>query len=141
MIKEELKQEIEKKKEYLKSYLPLKNRADRLEEEIKEFKSAKILPSTVIDGMPHGNSHTDLSTYIVKMDEKINELIKLRYRKINKYMEITKKIELLEDETEKDLLTLKYLKGMTWDKVCLELSYEWAQVHRIHKQALQHFKM
>ena len=38
--------------------------------------------------------------------------------------------------TERLLLRLRYLQGMSWEAVCVEMSYSWRQVHRLHAKAL-----
>jgi DNA-directed RNA polymerase specialized sigma subunit len=138
-MNKEQKMELEIKKEYLQSYLPKIKAAKGLEEEIEQFRQAKMNPCAIIDNMPHRNKRHDLSDYMVALDELINKLIKARYERIKVYMDIFNRIELLEDETEKELLKFRYLKGMQWDHICIELGFEWAQIHRIHRRALEHF--
>lgn len=38
--------------------------------------------------------------------------------------------------TERLLLRLRYLQGLSWEAVCVEMSYSWRQVHRLHAKAL-----
>lgn len=141
MTKEELQKENEEKKEYLKSYQGLLKRAKILKAEIEELRSSKMFPSMSYDDTPHGSNNNDLSSYMAVLDDKITELTNLRYNKINRYMEITTQVEMMEDETEKNLLTLRYLRGIEWEKVCVYMNYEWAQIHRIHSRALKNFKI
>jgi DNA-directed RNA polymerase specialized sigma subunit len=136
---EQQKQEIEKKKEYLKSYLPKQKAAERIGEDIERFRQAKMYPSISYDGLPHGNEHHDLSDYIVALENLISKLMKARYERVQVYTNILNQIELMQDETEKELLKFRYLRGLQWDDICIELGFEWAQVHRIHKKALEHF--
>lgn len=138
-MNEQQKQEIEKKKEYLKSYLPKQKAAERISEDIERFRQAKMYPSVSYDGLPHGNEHHDLSDYIVALENLINKLVKARYERVQVYTNILNQIELMQDETEKELLKFRYLRGLQWDDICIELGFEWAQVHRIHKKALEHF--
>lgn len=139
MKNEQQKQEIEKKKEYLKSYLPKQKAAERIGEDIERFRQAKMYPSISYDGLPHGNEHHDLSDYIVALENLISKLMKARYERVQVYTNILNQIELMQDETEKELLKFRYLRGLQWDDICIELGFEWAQVHRIHKKALEHF--
>jgi hypothetical protein len=30
----------------------------------------------------------------------------------------------------------RYLEGLTWEKVCVEMNYSWRQTHNIHARAL-----
>ncbi|RDY30369.1 hypothetical protein [Lachnotalea glycerini] len=138
-MEREQKQELEQKKEYLQSYLPKFSAAKRLEHEIERFQQARINPCIKIDNMNHFNETYDLSSYMTSLDILVSTLIKARYDRIKAYTEIFNRIEFMEDETEKELLKLRYLKGLKWDKICLELGFEWAQIHRIHRKALEHF--
>lgn len=139
VTREELQKENESKKEYLKSYISLKRRAKILEEEINELRLNEMLPCVQYDDMPHSHNIKDLSNYAAALDDKLQELYKLRYDKVTRYTEIMRKIEMMGDETEKDLLTLRYLKGMKWEDICVELNYSWKQIHRLHYKALNNF--
>lgn len=100
-----------------------------------------MFPSVINDGMPHSNSISDLSSYAAKLDDLINSLEELRLKKIEKYKEVTQRIELMENEMDKNILTLRYLRDFRWEDICISLSYEWAQIHRLHTKALKNFKM
>ena len=56
-------------------------------------------------------------------------------------MNIRDKIERMESEKEKELLTYKYINNMDWNSICLKMGYSWQHVHRIHASALKNFKM
>ena len=133
--------ENEKKKEFLMSYQKEKRRVRRLEEQLEELRRNKMSPSVTNDGMPHGTDKKDLSDYAVKVDEIEQELVAARYSRICAFQEVQKRIEAMEDEREKDLLTYRYLKGLKWEEVCVRMDYKWRQVHRIHAKALKNLKM
>ena len=98
-----------------------------------------MAPALVMDDMPHAHDQKDLSDYAAKLDELERKLIKARYKRIDLYAEIFADIERLEDETEKTVLTYRYLRRYSWEKICVEIGYQWAQVHRIHARALKNF--
>lgn len=83
----------------------------------------------------------DLSDYAVKVDEIEQELVAARYSRICAFQEVQKRIEAMEDEREKDLLTYRYLKGLKWEEICVRMDYKWRQVHRIHAMAIKNLKM
>ena len=101
----------------------------------------KMLPSLIMDDMPHAHDQKDLSDYMAKMDELEHKLIDARYGRIKLYMQIFTDVENLEDETEKAVLTYRYLRGYTWEQICVKMEYSWKQIHRIHGKALKNFKM
>lgn len=71
------------KKAYLQSYIPSINAAKRIEEEIEQLRLDKMMPSVIMDDMPHAHNKTDLSDYMAKLDELINKLIAARYKRID----------------------------------------------------------
>ena len=138
---EEEKTISDKKKMYLNSYKQAVIAAKLIEEEIEEIQIHKLNPSYTIEGMPHGNLKKDLSDYVFLIECKTKELIQARYRRIKLYSDIIDKIEHMEDETERNLLRLKYVHNKTWEEVGEALGYSYRQVHNIHNRALQDFKM
>lgn len=134
-------QENEEKKEYLQSYKKYKQKAKRLEEQLEELRLGKMFPSLVVSDMPGAHDQKDLSDYMVQYDRITTNIIKARKDAIEIYEEVRAQIEELEDENEKTVLTLRYLKNWNWEKICVEVKYSWKQVHRIHSRALQNFKI
>lgn len=136
-----MNEENERKKELLKSYQKAKNDVRRLEKQLEELRISKLSPSIIIDGMPHGTHIGDLSEYAARVDEIEQEIKAARYKCICIFQRIRSQIESLEDNNEKDLLTYRYLKGESWERVAVDLGYSWKHTHRIHARALENFKM
>lgn len=139
--KEQTVSENEKKKVYLKSYRPLVKAAEIAESQLLQLRLDKICPTVIYDDMPHGNTKSDLSDYMVKLDELEQELLKARFNKIKRYTEIEIRIGELEDIIEQNILKLKYIEGKKWVEVCLEIGYEWSRTHEKHSDALKHFRL
>lgn len=133
--------ENEEKKEYLKSYQRSVKREQDILDEIQRLRLDKMFPSIVNDGMPHGSSQTDLSDYIVTIDEMIEDLKQERLKRAKRQQEIEQRIRQMKDEDEQRVLRLRYIKGLKWEEVAVEMGYSWKQVHRIHSDALRNFKM
>lgn len=140
-VNAEVKAENEKKKWYLRSYIRACRQQNRIEEDIKALRLDKMCPSVVLDNMPHGSGGKDLSDYIVRLDKLERKYLKQRYRRIAVRTEIRDKIEHMEDENEKDVLTLRYIQNVDWKDICIKMGYSWQHVHRIHSEALKNFKM
>ena len=51
------------------------------------------------------------------------------------------KIEAMENENERTVLRLRYIQGLKWEKVCVELGYQWDATHKIHRSALKNFRI
>lgn len=136
-----IKEENDKKKEYLWGYRDASRKLKRLEEELMELRLNIRCPSVNQNGMPHGSGGSDLSGYMSKVDELERKILKSRYKRIQKFKEIRDRIERLEDENEKDVLVYRYIKGMKWEDICVKTKYSWKQIHRIHSKALENFNM
>lgn len=134
----------EKKKEYLKQFQESVRAIRRIEEQIKELEADEMCPSAIsLNGIPTASSfnNRDLSVYMAKKDKLISDMIRARHKRIALYQDIFHRIEVLQDEDEREVLTLRYIKGMKWGAVACEKHVEWAQVHRIHARGLKNFKL
>ena len=60
-------------------------------------------------------------------------------------MDIQKNIQMsinaLEDSLHRRLMTIRYIDGKGWEKVCVELNYCWKQTHRKHSEALNQIQI
>lgn len=136
-----VKEENEKKKEYLKSYLNHVRRIHRINEEIREIRSMKTSISMNNDGMPHGSGQGDLSEYAADLDSLERNRVQERYERIKTYQDIADRIKKLPSENEKDVLFYRYIKGLDWWEIAEKMRYSERQVHRFHGKALAHFKL
>lgn len=133
--------EIEEKKEYLRGYERAVRQMDRIDERISEMRMNRICPGVNYDGMPHAHNNSDLSDYAAMLDKELRRYMKARYQRIRKCKEISDKIERMDNEDEKDVLTYRYIRLMKWEDICVKINKSWKQTHRIHSKALQNFKM
>lgn len=135
------KAERETKKEYLRRYLRAQQAQGVIEQEIIELR-LELYPSGVNqDGMPHGSGGRDLSGYIAALDE-LDQKLKVQVeKKIRLRKEITERIDAMPNETESLLLRLRYIHGLRWNDVATDLSYSKEQTLRLHKKALENFRM
>ena len=129
------KEEVRK---YLLRYRLEKKRIRRLAEQIEELRTRKAYPgSPALDAMPHGSDPSDLSDYAARLDELERELGAEQVAADRAALEVIQTINRLEDELEKDVLTLYYVRGYRWEHICYELSYSWKQVFRIRNRAFR----
>lgn len=131
--------ENEKKKRFLNSYPKARREVARLEAQLEELRANKMSLKVVNDGMPKGSGTSDLSDYAARMDELERKLKAKRYVCIQEFVKVQDAIEEMEDEQEKLLLTYRYLKGMTWERIADEMNYSWQHLHKIHAKALKNF--
>lgn len=124
----------------LKRHKELRRERDHLIKLISELESIMYGPKAInYSGMPHGGSDNtggptaDLATRHIELQNKYTEKI----QQLNdSLLAIEQAIEILPPR-ERQLIRLYYIQGLTWERVCIEMSYEWAQVHRIHASALE----
>lgn len=136
-----VKNENEKKKVYLRGYRNHGKRIKRIELEIEEIRNMKMYPSMNADGMPHGSGQSDLSKYAAELQEKEDKLYHEGMEQIKTYNDISLRIKKLEDEDERDVLFYRYIKGMEFWEIAKIMDYCERQIHRIHGRALAHIKV
>lgn len=127
----------EEVKTWLRSYRYLKSEAERLEEELAEWRSKAEKMTRELSGMPSGSGGGDKVPACV---EKIWELERKLSAKLSDMVEqrqaIERAIESLPDK-KKQLMRYRYIDGMKWEKVAVEMNMEYRWVLRIHGRALQ----
>ena len=133
--------ENDKKKRYLFGYRYALRKQKVIEEEIRELRLKKMLPSLTQDGMPHGSGGSDMSGYAAKLDELLRDLGEQAQRCIDSRREIVEKIGAMQDETEKLVLRLRYIHGKKWEEIAVEMDYGYRNVLKLHGKALSHFEV
>ena len=133
--------ENERKKEYLKGYIYAMRKAQRLKEQIEELRRQKMYPGLQMDGMPHGNMHSDLSGYVARLDALISQLEHEQALAVWQYREIHDRIHKMQDGAEKEVLIRRYLMGQTWEQIAVEMNYNYRSVLKIHGRALRNFEI
>lgn len=133
----------EEKKAYLNRFSESRKAERRIIDQIKEFESQKIwLKINNNDiGICGSRVFRDLSACMVKEEQLVEQMIQARNTHVEIYNDIFQAIELIADEREREVLTLRYIECLKWEEIAVKMHVEWAQVHRIHAKALQHFKI
>lgn len=137
---EQVREENEKKKEYLKSYQIALRRQRATEKEIEELRMMCMAPLGLKqDGMPHGTGGGDLSDYMERLEE-LEEKLKIQIeQKRNIGKEIRQRLDQMQDGEEARLLEARYIYCLPWEQVAKRLGYGLRQVYRIHGKALKNF--
>lgn len=90
------------------------------------------MPRSSLPGDPTGKQaidHTQVRDLYLQKAAELDEAL----------LEIERAIECLESR-ERTLVRLYYAEGLTWEEVCVAMSYSWRQIHRIHAKALEQLK-
>ena len=127
----------ERVKAQLYRYMDIKGEREQIWRLIVDLECTRTAPSTSNwSGMPRGGGNTDPMTDSLAQKERLIE----RYRK--KEAELTAALEHIEtmidslEYRERRLLRARYVEGMSWEKVCVTMSYSWSRTHEIHGLAL-----
>lgn len=129
-------------KEELKQYLHIKRERQQIAVLIMELEAAMAAPATQkLTGMPRNPSGPKSS--VETMVERHTALLEQYREKLEQLDEAQAKIEAaIEtlDSVERTLMRHRYIEGMKWEEICVEMSYCWRNVHNIHAAALQKLK-
>lgn len=121
------KDELAKKKLYLNLYASLTH-------------SVKIL-SNIIDSLQSDSAQKHFSSQTAS---ELNHIIEhLNSLATDKYLlcaHIVQLINTLQNETEKNILLLKYVEDYTWEEISEQLNYSPRQIYNLHHKALSHLK-
>lgn len=131
----------DEKKQYLRRYLEAKRRAAILQTQIAQLREDVASVSVNLDGMPHGNSHSDLSGYAAKLDVLLRKLEAEREEQMIVYQEIKHRIDQMEHSVDREILTRRYILGQKWEKIAVEMNYEYRYLLRLHGRSLELFSI
>lgn len=131
---------IQKKKEYLRSYMPLTHEIHYLEEQIQESR-VKNRSSRVqnYDNIGRSGKISDVSDALTKEERLLRKWIDTRTRKVQRCSEIYFRVEEMESQDEKTVLIMHYLQRLSFEKIAEKMGYSLRQIYRIHGMALEHF--
>lgn len=127
----------QEKKEFLSRYLEILAEEKDIREEIAYWESKAQKVTASWSAVPSGGKGSDkVQTGAIKVAElreslmdKINQLAAVR-------IEIERAIGTVQDDTQRRLLRLRYIKGMTLQQIAVEMHYSWRHICNIHGYAL-----
>lgn len=128
-------------KERLRAYRDLRQERDKLKKLIEELALNLYGPSSPnLDGMPRSHGGGSATENLVAQKDQIERKYEAKVAELTAELEaIEQSIEVLEPR-ERTLIRLYYIEGLTWEQVCVEMSYSWMQIHRIHGKALERLR-
>lgn len=137
----EVWEENELKKEYLNGYKYARMRAKRVAEQIQQLRLDTMFPCLQGDGMPRGSNQSDLSDYMERHDELMEELKKEELDAVEQYTDIHRAIKRMKDDEEKEILERKYLMRQTWEIIAERIGCDRSTAIRKHGNALKNFEI
>nr|DAW55822.1 MAG TPA: Protein of unknown function (DUF722) [Caudoviricetes sp.] len=122
---------------WLRRYREAAAEQDRLMAEIARWRSLAERVSPTLSGMPAGGGGPGrMIAAVERMDELEAELAEQIVERVTIRREIGQAIDRVPDERLARLLRLRYIDGMTWERVAVEMHYSYMQVCRMHGKAL-----
>lgn len=139
MTDEERKEAKHRIRSRLSKYVHIEKERLQILDKMAELEARRTAPGTSKwDAMPRGGgggAGDALIAGIARMDD----LRAMYIRKVEELEKAQLAIEVLIgglDSTERKLMRHRYIDGLPWEKVCVEMSYSWRQTHNIHAAAL-----
>jgi len=126
----------QEKKKWLRRYIDLNGAINQKILELDAVRSLceKVTPS--YSGMPQqpgsdtkDNSYLRLVTMSQKIDAEIDRYVDMR-------AEIQAAINTVDDIQLRTLLSLRYISGLTWEKIAVEMNYACSWIRKLHGNAL-----
>lgn len=137
--------ENREKKRILDSYQHYLIEERTIAEAIEINYSRYLTQSPKYDGMPHSPGGKDLAEYVARQEELVEKLHRTTIKKYETLLEITQEIDKMPVAVERSLLKLRYIKGLPFEEVAINLPrkkgghYSYRQTVRLHGAALAHF--
>lgn len=138
-----VKNENNLKKEYLRGYRTNRRRINRIDDEVTELRElAASVKATDYSGMPHGSGNQkDLSDELARIDTLEKRLEQEREKCVESYISIENLIKSVKNEDENNVLFYRYIKGLRFWEIAekMDCSEQW--VHKLHGRALGRLKI
>ncbi|GKH46030.1 sigma factor-like helix-turn-helix DNA-binding protein [Anaerotruncus massiliensis (ex Togo et al. 2019)] len=131
----------QEKKAYLGRYRDNEREIRRTEEEILRWESLSRKTTTTMGAAGGGSNGEDkLQAAVEKIVRWQNRLTLQLAERVRLREEIEAAIGTVEDERLRLLLRYRYIDGLTFERIAVELNYSWRQICNLHGKALNEVK-
>lgn len=132
----------QEKKEFLQQYRLAEMEEQRLENEIERWRSRAEKVTPGYGKAPAGGGDgRSMERTLERLGELAGELTHQWDKMVRLRREIGAAIDTVPDARLRELLRLRYIEGMTWERVAVQMGYSYMQVCRLHGKALTQVKM
>lgn len=125
------------KKEFLQQYRTAETEEQRLELEIERWQARAAKMTAGYESTPSGGGDgRSLERAVGHIDALIRQLTGQRDRLARLRQEIGVAIDSVPEPKLRELLQMRYIDGMTFEKIAVEMNYSYVHICRMHGQAL-----
>lgn len=132
----------QEKVKFLKRYKQIDKEINQLLLEKREIFSLGTKITPTYSDMPKGiGENNKIQSTIEKLEaqeNKINQKVDLLY-KVKE--DIEKALYTVKDDTLRVLLRYRYINGLTWEKIAVNMHYTYQWVYKLHGEALRKLKV
>lgn len=138
-----IKKDNQDKKRWLSQYREIVAETERLTLEKEEWRSIaeKITPTYSFEPKSLRESSGRIATAAEHLVEIDAELEKQICKRVELRFAIASAIRSVQSEKMRYLLERRYIDGLTWERIAVEMGYSIVQIWRLHGEALESLKM
>lgn len=130
------------KMQYLMRYIDSKRRARAILNEIQDLKDLATKITVTFNDMPGGGGSIDKVGAIVAHIVDLQTELAVQAKTMKAEQEIVQAVIDAVDEPDlRQLLILRYINGLTWEKIAVDMNYSWRHTLRLHGAALAAVKI
>lgn len=130
------------KMQYLMRYIDSKRRAKAILNEIHDLKDLATKITVTFNDMPGGGGSVDKVGAIVANIVDLQSELAVQAKTMKAEQEIVQAVIDAVDEPDlRQLLILRYINGLTWEKIAVDMNYSWRHTLRLHGAALAAVKI
>ena len=130
------------KMQYLMRYIDSKRRARAILNEIHDLKDLATKITVTFNDMPGGGGSVDKVGAIVTNIVDLQSELAVQAKTMKAEQEIVQAVIDAVDEPDlRQLLILRYINGLTWEKIAVDMNYSWRHTLRLHGAALAAVKI
>ena len=128
-------------KDYLMQYRKKMARWRILQAEVERLRTDAESMRINLDGMPRASgSKGRTEALAIQLADYESRLMQEASELYMQSMRIITEIGMLKDHKHQQLLYKRYIEGITWEQIAVDMDITWRHCHRLHKLALMEFE-
>ena len=132
----------QEKRNFLQQYGAAELEEKRLDREVERWKTRTARTGADYQLVRSaGEDNPELAQAVRQIANLTRDLIRQRSKLTALRQSIGAAIDSVSDDRLKELLRLRYIDGMTWEKIAEQMNYSCMQINRLHSKALSQINM